>query len=44
MQFLTSYSNVKNSGRSSTDLEYEKINDNNCHTANGDEMYSLLFY
>ena len=41
MEFHTSYSNVKNNGCIQLSLNKKKINDNNFHTANGDEIHSL---
>jgi hypothetical protein len=41
IKFLTSYSTGKTVGAVQLSWNKKKINDNNIHTVNGDELYSL---
>jgi len=43
MQFLNSSSNVKTVDAVQLSWNKNTINDNNCHTANGDEIHSVQF-
>jgi len=44
MQFLNSSSNVKTVDAVQLSWNKKTINDNNCHTTNGDEIHSVQFY